>query len=179
MLFQKGQLLVRYVIKNDASIISKWLTDPEVLQYYEGRDNPQSIENVLEHFIHNPNSNEKRCLVEFNEISIGYIQMYPVDSEWKALYGYEESQNVWGMDQFIGEPIFLGKGIGTKLVQAAITYIMENLGAEAIAMDPRVNNERAISCYEKCGFKKVKILKEHELHEGKLEDCWMIEYKQL
>ena len=40
--------------------------------------------------------------------------MYPVDSEWKALYGYKESQNVWGMDQFIGEPAYWGKGIGTK-----------------------------------------------------------------
>ena len=179
MLFQKENLLVRYVTKDDAPIISKWLTDPEVLQCYEGRDNPQSVEKVLDHFINNPNSNEKRCLVELNEIPIGYIQMYPVDSEWKALYGYEESQNVWGMDQFIGEPLFWGKGIGTNLVQAAITYIIESLGAEAIVMDPRVNNERAISCYEKCGFKKVKILKKHELHEGKLEDCWMMEYKQL
>lgn len=59
MLFQKENLSVRYVIKNDAPIISKWLTDPEVLQYYEGRDNPQSVEEVLAHFIHNPNSNEK------------------------------------------------------------------------------------------------------------------------
>ena len=65
---------------------------------------------------------------------IGYIQMYPVDSEWKTLYGYEASQNVWGMDQFIGEPAYWEKGIGTKLVQSAITYIMENTGAEAIAM---------------------------------------------
>jgi aminoglycoside 6'-N-acetyltransferase len=44
-------------------------------------------------------------------------------------------------------------------------------------MDPRVSNERAIHCYEKCGFQKVKVLKEHELHEGVLEDCWMMEYK--
>ena len=43
---------------------------------------------------------------------------------------------------------------------------MGEMGAEAIAMDPKVNNERAIKCYEKSGFKKVKILKEHELHEG-------------
>ncbi len=106
MLFQKGELLVRYVIEDDAPIMSKWLTDPEVLQYYEGRDNPQSVEIVLTHFIHNPNSHEKRCLIEFDEVPIGYIQMYQVDSEWKALYGYEESQNVWGMDQFIGEPTF-------------------------------------------------------------------------
>ncbi|KAA0765710.1 GNAT family N-acetyltransferase [Bacillus sp. SH5-2] len=178
MLFQKGNVLVRYVIEDDAHIISKWLSDPEILQYYEGRDNPQSVEQVLDHFIHNPNIHEKRCLIEFEDVPIGYIQMYPVDSEWKILYGYEVSQNVWGMDQFIGEPAYWGKGIGTKLVQATITYIMENEGAEAIAMDPKVNNERAIKCYGKCGFKKVKILKEHELHEGKLEDCWMMEYKQ-
>ncbi|EJQ52096.1 GNAT family N-acetyltransferase [Bacillus wiedmannii] len=179
MLFQNENVSVRYVIEEDAPIISKWLTDPEILKYYEGRDNPQSVEMVLDRFIYNPNSHEKRCLIEFDNIPIGYIQMYPVDSEWKSLYGYEELQNVWGMDQFIGEPIYWGKGIGTKLVQAAITYIMENAGAEAIAMDPKVNNERAIKCYEKCGFKKVKILKEHELHEGKLEDCWMVEYKRI
>ncbi|PKJ52120.1 GNAT family N-acetyltransferase [Bacillus sp. SN10] len=177
MLFQKDNVSVRYVVEEDAPIISKWLTDPEVLQYYEGRDDPQSVEMVLNHFIHNPNSPEKRCLIAFDDVPIGYIQMYPVDSEWKTLYGYEESQNVWGMDQFIGEPTYWGKGIGTKFVKAAITYILSEMGAEAIAMDPKVNNERAIKCYEKCEFKKVKILKEHELHEGVLEDCWMMEYK--
>lgn len=41
MLFQKGSLSIRYVIEDDVNTISKWLTNPEVLQYYEGRDNPQ------------------------------------------------------------------------------------------------------------------------------------------
>ncbi|PEB56191.1 GNAT family N-acetyltransferase [Bacillus pseudomycoides] len=176
MLFQKGKLSMRYVIEDDANIISKWLTNSEVLQYYEGRDKPQSLEKVHMYFIHNPKSDEKRCLVEYAGERIGYVQMYPIDSEWKELYGYRENQNVWGMDQFIGEPIYWNRGIGTELVQAMVTYIIDELGAEAIAMDPRVANERAIRCYEKCGFKKVKKLKEHELHEEKLEDCWMMEY---
>lgn len=81
------------------------------------------------------------------------------------------------MDQFIGETAYWNRGIGAELVQAAITYIKNELGAFAIAMDPRVRNERAIHCYEKCGFQKVKVLKEHELHEGVVEDCWMMEYK--
>lgn len=55
----KDNVSVRYVVEEDAPIISKWLTDPEVLQYYEGRDDPQSVEMVLNHFIHNPNSPEK------------------------------------------------------------------------------------------------------------------------
>ncbi|MFJ8526802.1 GNAT family N-acetyltransferase [Bacillus sp. NPDC094106] len=176
MLFQKGELSIRYVLEDDANIISKWLTNSEVLQYYEGRDKPQSPEKVRTHFTYNSKSDEKRCLVEYAGEPIGYIQMYPIDSEWKELYGYRENQNVWGMDQFIGEPIYWNGGIGTELVQAMVTYIIDELGAEAIAMDPRVANERAIRCYEKCGFKKVKKLKEHELHEGKLEDCWMMEY---
>ncbi len=75
-------------------------------------------------------------------------------------------------NQLIGE-----KELEQNLLRYAITYILSEIGAEAIAMDPKVNNERAIKCYEKCGFKKVKILKEHELHEGVLEDCWMMEYK--
>ncbi|WP_026591113.1 GNAT family N-acetyltransferase [Bacillus sp. UNC437CL72CviS29] len=178
MLFQKGDVSIRYVIEEDVNTISKWLTNPEVLQYYEGRDNPQSPEKVRMHFIQNPKSDEKRCLVEYAGEQIGYVQMYPIESEWNKLYGYRENQDIWGMDQFIGEPIYWNRGIGTELVQATITYIINELGAEAIAMDPRVSNERAIRCYEKCGFQKVKRLKAHELHEGKLEDCWMMEYRK-
>lgn len=59
MLFQNENVSVRYVIEEDAPIISKWLTDPEILKYYEGRDNPQSVEMVLDRFIYNPNSHEK------------------------------------------------------------------------------------------------------------------------
>ena len=84
---------------------------------------------------------------------IGYIQMYPVDSEWKTLYGYEASQNVWGWINFWRTNL-LGKGIGTKFVKAAITYILSEIGAEAIAMDPKVNNERAIKCYENVDLKR-------------------------
>ena len=78
--------------------------------------------------------------------------MYPVDSEWKALYGYKESQNVWGMHQFIGEPAYWGK-VEQNSFRQTITYIMGEMGAEAIAMDPKVNNERAIKCYEKVDLK--------------------------
>lgn len=175
MIFQEGELSIRYVTENDVQTLSDWLSNPEVLRFYEGRDKPQSPQQVREHYI--SGSGEKRCIVEYQSQSIGYIQMYPLDPEWKVLYGYDERENVWGMDQFIGETAYWNRGIGTKLMQAAITYIMNELGAVAIAMDPRVSNERAIRCYEKCGFQKVKVLEEHELHEGVLEDCWMMEYK--
>lgn len=36
---------------------------------------------------------------------------------------------------------------------------------------------RAIRCYEACGFRKVKRLPAHELHEGQWKDCWLMEYQ--
>ena len=90
-----------------------------------------------------------------------------------------KNHNMFGEWINLSESRLIGeKELERNSFRQRITYIMENEGAEAIAMDPKVNNERAINCYEKCGFKKVKILKEHELHEKKLEDCWMMEYKQ-
>ena len=32
-----------------------------------------------------------------------------------------------------------------------------------------------IRAYQKAGFRIVKSLPGHELHEGKMEDCWLME----
>ena len=44
-----------------------------------------------------------------------------------------------------------------------------------MVLDPHVDNERAIRCYEACGFHKVKKLPKHELHDGVWVDCWLME----
>ena len=46
MLFQKEKLIVRELECSDKYLLSKWLSDPEILQYYEGRDNPFDVEKV-------------------------------------------------------------------------------------------------------------------------------------
>lgn len=47
---------------------------------------------------------------------------------------------------------------------------------DKIVMDPQAWNERALRVYEKGGFVKKKYLEKHEMHEGELRDCWLIEY---
>ena len=69
------------------------------------------------------------------------------------------------------------KGIGTELVSLVVNYLIEEKGADRIVMDPQTSNKRAMRCYEKCGFEKVKHLPKHELHEEVYQDCWLIEYK--
>ncbi|NYF25843.1 GNAT family N-acetyltransferase [Sporosarcina sp. JAI121] len=175
-IINEGDLQVRELERVDKVLLSKWLTDPEILWYYEGRDNPFNIEKVEQEFF-DDEENVVRCLVEFSKIPIGYVQFYIVGEEEKQVYGYDDSSgNIYGMDQFIGESAYWDIGIGTQLVRAMVTYLTEEKRADRIVMDPQTWNERAIHCYEKCGFEKVKYLPANELHEGEYRDSWLVEY---
>ncbi|WP_435369165.1 GNAT family N-acetyltransferase [Priestia megaterium] len=85
---------------------------------------------------------------------------------------------MYGTDQFIGEIDYWDKGIGTRLMKLMIDHLMYKKHSEKIVLDPQAWNQRAIACYEKCGFKKVKYLPKHEYHEGELRDCWLMEYSR-
>ncbi|MBO9129414.1 GNAT family N-acetyltransferase [Bacillus sp. 165] len=175
MITSKGKLNIRELTESDKSLLVQWLSNPLVLQYYEGRDNPHDIKKVSEHFYQRDND-VTGCIIEFENKAIGYIQFYLLESEFKKEYGYNESETIYGTDQFIGEAECWNKGIGTQVVKLMIAYLIQHKYADKIVMDPQAWNQRALSCYEKCGFKKVKYLPQHEYHEGKYQDCWLIEY---
>jgi aminoglycoside 6'-N-acetyltransferase len=90
------------------------------------------------------------------------------------MYCLEETDNVYAMDLFIGETQYWNQGIGTKLISAVVNYLFEQLQAVKVVIDPQVWNTRAIRCYEKCGFAKIKLLREYKLHEGKYWNCWLM-----
>ncbi|QED46707.1 GNAT family N-acetyltransferase [Cytobacillus dafuensis] len=178
MLFNNGKLNVRKLEKKDNYLLAKWLSDPKVLEFYEGRDNPFDLEKVNTEF-YNPNDDVNGCIIEFEGVDIGYIQYYELDDETREKYGYSKNTEViYGIDQFIGEPAYWNKGIGTILVHSMVEYLIIEKHADFVVMDPQVCNERALKCYEKCGFKKVKLLPKNELHEGEYRDCWLIEYRR-
>jgi aminoglycoside 6'-N-acetyltransferase len=53
-------------------------------------------------------------------------------------------------------------------------YLFESLDAQRVTIDPHVSNHRAVRCYEKAGFRKVRLLPRQELHEGEYWDCWLM-----
>lgn len=73
----------------------------------------------------------------------------------KGLFTNEEP-GTFCMDLFIGEELYLNKGHGTKIVSGFIEYIFQHFPAKKILIDPAKTNKRAISCYEKAGFKFVR-----------------------
>ncbi|MFM9276949.1 GNAT family N-acetyltransferase [Paenibacillus jiagnxiensis] len=177
MLFQNGKLMVRELEAKDAGLLATWLSDPAVLEFYEGRDNAFDLEKVLDIY-YDPEDDTVKCIIEFDGCEIGYIQYYQLDDETGQTYGYSDKDGtIYGTDQFIGEPDYWNKGIGTLLVSSMIKFLVEHKKADRVVMDPRASNERALRCYAKCGFRKVRLLPKRELHEGEYRDCWLIEYK--
>lgn len=177
MFFQNGPLLIREIRIDDNHLLAKWLSDPIILEYYEGGDNPFDLKKINKKF-YNRQDGVNRCIIQFNGTPIGYIQFYELDHETKGKYGYINDQRmIFGMDQFIGESAYWNKGIGTMLVTSMVNYLITKKQADLIVMDPQVKNERALRCYEQCGFKTVKLLPKNELHEGEYRDCWLIQYQ--
>jgi aminoglycoside 6'-N-acetyltransferase len=163
--------MIRWMLDTpaDYEVMAKWLTDPRVLEFYQGRDNAFSLERIKEKYAPLVLRLESvtPCLLTLADAPIGYLQYYPVTET--------DAPGTFGIDQFIGDPSLWNQGIGTRAVSLLLTYLFRNQGARKVITDPRVENLRATRCYEKCGFRKVRILPRHEFHEGSYRDSWLME----
>ncbi|WP_027447043.1 GNAT family N-acetyltransferase [Pontibacillus marinus] len=175
-ILQNNKLLVRPIQEVDIPLLVKWLSNPNLLEFYEGRDKHFSYEKVYKKFL-GRSDNVIRCIVEFEQNEVGYIQFYKLDNETKVNFGYKNNDLIFGLDQFIGEVECWNQGIGRRLIQSMTTYLIEHHNADVIVMDPQKRNFRAVKCYEKCHFSKVKELPQHEFHEGEYRDCYLMEFK--
>ena len=169
---------IRTITPNDFPLLLKWLTDERVLEYYGGRDKKYTLDEIKHHFSEKWNNEIIRVIIEFQGKPIGYGQIYKMYDELYEEYRYPKSnETVYGMDQFIGEPFYWNKGIGTKYTKLVFKFLREQKGANAVILDPHQDNIRAIKMYQKAGFRIIEDLPEHELHEGKRKDCFLMEYR--
>jgi aminoglycoside 6'-N-acetyltransferase len=178
ILLERGAVAVRLMqdAPADYEQLAHWLTDERVLEFYEGRDNPFPLERIVEKY--SPRvlgaDDVTPCFILHEGRPVGYIQYYIHDEEEKREYGFGSMDTAYGMDMFIGAPELWNQGIGTQVVSLMRDYLFETLRADVLTLDPETWNTRAIRCYEKCGFRKTLLLLAHEMHEGKMQDSWLM-----
>ena len=174
----KEDLRIRTLSDEDFPLLLKWLSDERLLQFYGGRDKKYTLEQINEHFSEEWESEVFRVIIEYQDKPIGYGQIYRMYDELYDDYHYPRSDEiVYGMDQFIGEPEYWNKGIGTKYTKMVFDFLKKERNVDAVILDPHKDNLRAIRMYQKAGFRIIEDLPEHELHEGKKEDCYLMEYR--
>ena len=175
MKIESNLIQIRDLTEEDLPLMLEWLTDDRVLECYEGRDVRFTMETLSAHFLEEiPDG--FRFIIEYLNQPIGYGQVYQLSGELFEEYDYpDEGRVVFAMDQFIGEPDYWNQGIGTEFLRVMTAHLKESMGADRVLLDPHKNNHRAIRAYEKAGFKVIKILPEHELFEGEMKDCYLME----
>lgn len=145
---------------NDLHVMTTWLQTKEILEFYGDIHSPFTHEQVRDKY--GPRVRGEGVvspfIVELDNTPIGYMQQYPIQADEQKAYGHSTLQVIYGIDQFIGDPTLFSKGIGTKMVLQFIELIQQTTDADLIIMDPEISNTRAIRCYEKCGFSKVKTI---------------------
>ena len=166
---KKDDIRIRSLIENDFSLLLKWLTDERVLEFYEGRDKKYTLEDIKEHFSEEWEDEVFRVIIEYQGKPIGYGQIYKMYDELYDDYHYPRSNEiVYGMDQFIGEPEYWSKGIGTKYTEMVFDFLKKERNVDAVILDPHQDNLRAINMYQKA-VKATKYLLEHTFNSLRVE----------
>lgn len=160
---------IRKMRHGDLGMMTKWLNTQEVLEFFGNPAASPSAKEIKVKYAPRIDGTVavEPYIVETEGKPFAFMQCYRLTDEDYKSYGYSIEETIYGIDQFIGEPELFGKGYGTRMVTEFACFIFNEKRADAIVLDPELTNPRAIRCYEKCGFRKVK-----KIEEGKK---WLME----
>lgn len=132
----------RPVKTSDAALLRRWQSQPHVLQWWDP-DEPSTQEELDD-----PRTNQ--WIVSHNQQPFGFIQDYKVHG-WDMHPFSDLPIGSRGIDQYIGEPHFIGIGHGQGFIFAHLRRLF-SAGVPAVGTDPNPENTRAIAVYRKLGF---------------------------
>ncbi len=150
------------------ALLLSWLSHPEISRFYGG-DAAREVASIRRHV---QKGDVCSCLLLQEERPIGYLQFYEIsDAEERAELLLLSYARPYGLDLFLGEPALLGHGVGTRCLNMVCKYLFAEKQADVLCIDPRVDNPRAIRCYEKVGFFHVKTKPQGEKVSGEWVAC--------
>ena len=153
---------------SDYKLLEKWYQQEEIYLYFEQRK--LNLEEIKRKYYPRTldNSDIPVYMIEYKNMPIGIIQYQLVNEENMKFYKVN-NDNCYEIDIFIGELNYHGMGIGMKSIGIISNYLLNKMNASILIMCPLKENENAIKCYLKSGFKiKDKYISEDTigvLHE--------------
>ena len=145
----------------DAPIYTKWINDPAVSIYFGTFEKTVSL---LE---------EKKILEQMAEKGHNYSIIL---EDGDRLLGNISLNNVDHLDRcatlgvFIGDTENHGKGYGAEAIRLLLDYGFRVLNLHSIMLSVYEDNQGAMACYKKVGFKEMGRRRESHNRNGKLID---------
>ncbi len=144
-------MILRTYKEDDAKEILNWIKNEREFRLWSAdryEKYPASPEDINNNYLRSSKISEFYPLtLEDNGKIIGHL----------ILRNPGENKEVIRMGFIIVDNSIRGKGYGKTLINLAINYAKENLGAKEINLGVFVNNDGALHCYESVGFKITEI----------------------
>lgn len=113
----------------------------------------------------------EQLIVEVDGKPIGFIQIIDPALEQDHYWG-AVPDNLRAIDIWIGEPEYLGKGHGTRMMQMALARCFADPRVTAVLIDPLASNTRAHRFYQRLGFRFL------ERRQFGSDDCFVFQLER-
>ena len=74
----------------------------------------------------------------------------------------------------IGEKAYWSQGYGADAIITLLRFAFSEMNVNRVSLHVFEENERAIACYEKCGFQTEGRLRQHRYQEGRYQDTMVM-----
>ena len=145
----------------DIEIFTKWLNDFQVTDY-TGRSSQILTLDGEKQYLEQPNSEGVYFAIVTldNDEMIGTVSLEKID----------HLNRTATLGIFIGEAEYRNKGYGTEAINLILDYGFNYLNMYSIELRVLEFNDRAATCYKKCGFKEMGRRRKEKFINGKYYD---------
>ena len=160
---REAEIELTEVRAGDLPRMLEWINDPDLVRL-SAPFKPVSPE-AHQHWFESTQAREDVALFAIRELPggrlIGSCQLRGIDPRHQSAE----------LTIRIGERDSLGRGLGTEAVRRLVAHGFEVLGLNRISLHVFADNQRAVRAYEKAGFVREGLMRQHSRIDGEFKDA--------
>ena len=155
---------------DDVPQLYRWFNDREVLHWLQlSEDPPELMQSMDAHHERwqriRDDAGQQSWLIETKEGrpigEIGLLDIHP--THHRAELGI-----------VVGEKEYWNRGYGTDAIRCLLRHAFGEVGLRRVGLIVDEDNDRAIRCYENCGFAREGLLRGYRLRDGQPINMWVM-----
>ncbi len=146
----------------DVPLLHQWSNDPDVLRWLHLSEDPPELMQSLE--AHRERWERIRDDPAQMSWRIDTKDALPIGE--LGLLAIHPSHRRAELGISIGEEPYRGRGYGTDAIRTLLRHAFGTFGLRRVQLITDEDNERGIRCYEKSGFAREGLLRQHRLRHG-------------